>query len=292
MEARIAQLEEQLRGLTIGVKTKDLSLATSIREWTGQAKAKPVSEFLAQIEQCARVSNWSERDIVDILKAKLTGEALQFVNGRDQLKDEKVRYEVLKAALVDRFSEKLPARYHYNLLHEATQGKDESPIQFLDRCRALSSKTIRRSADPVEQRILKEEADYRLLTSFIYGMKGEAGRELRIRNPGTLDEALNIATVVYNAKRVELRHKDYEALSVKTDGREDYASPSRYRPPLRRRDQPRRSPGRRPQERWEQKRDRVRPPITCFACGRHGHIARDCEARRKPAKQREQPSPN
>ncbi|PNF31083.1 hypothetical protein B7P43_G16331 [Cryptotermes secundus] len=246
MEARIAELDGRLRELTLGVKTKDLSLAANIREWTGQAKAKPVSEFLAQIEQCARVSNWTENDKVDILKAKLTREALQFVNGRDQLKDESVRYEVLKAALVKRFSEKLPARYHYNLLHEATQSKNESSIQFLDRCRVLSAKTIRQSADPTEQRILKQEADFRLLTSFIYGMKGEAGRELRIRNPETLDQALNIATVVYNAKR----------------------------------------------ERWEQKRDRVRSPITCFACGRHGHIARNCEARRKPTTEREQHSPN
>jgi hypothetical protein len=99
-----------LKGLTIGVKTKDLSLAASIREWSGQAQAKPATE-LTQIEHYAHVSNWNEDDIVNILKAKLTGEAWQFVNIREQLTDEKVRYEVLKAALVDHFSEKLPARY-------------------------------------------------------------------------------------------------------------------------------------------------------------------------------------
>jgi hypothetical protein len=137
MEARIAQLEQQLKGLTIGVKTKEISLAASIKEWSGQSNTKPVTEFLTQIEQCACVSNWDEEDIVNILKAKLTGNARQFVNCRDQLTNRKVRYEVLKAALVYRFSEKLPARYHYILLHEAAQGKEESPIQFLDSCRAL-----------------------------------------------------------------------------------------------------------------------------------------------------------
>jgi hypothetical protein len=119
----------------------------------------------------------------------------------------RVKYDVLKAALVDRFSEKLPASYHYNILHEATQGKDESPIQFLDRCRALSAKTVRKSAKSTEQRVLREEADFRLLTSFIYGMRGEAGRELRFRNPETIEEALSIATVVYNAKKLEPRHR-------------------------------------------------------------------------------------
>jgi hypothetical protein len=95
-------------------------------------------------------------------------------NCRDQLTDENVRYEVLQAALLDRFSEKLPARYHYNLLHESAQGKEESLIQFLDRCRALSLKTTRKIADPTEQHILREEADFRLVTSFIYGMREEA----------------------------------------------------------------------------------------------------------------------
>jgi hypothetical protein len=280
-----------LKGLTIGVKTRDLSLAASIKEWSGQSQAKPVTEFLTQIEQCARVSNWDHDDIVNILKAKLTGEARQFVNGRDELTDEKVRYEVLKAALVDRFSEKLPARYHYNLLHEATQRKEESPIQFLDRCRALSLKTVRKSADPTEQRILKEEADFRLLTSFMYGMRGEAGRELRIRNPETLDQALSIATVVYNAKKVELRHRDYDTLAVKK-GEKNFTNPRGYGPPWRQSGQPQGSPVRRPQGRRDRSRDRVRPPVTCFSCGRHGHIARDCEVRRKPTTRKEKRSPN
>jgi predicted mannosyl-3-phosphoglycerate phosphatase (HAD superfamily) len=130
MEARIAQLEQQLKGLTIGVKTKDLSLAASIKEWSGQSQAKPVTEFLMQIEQCAHVSNWDHDDIVNTLKAKLTGEAWQFVNGRDELTDENVRYEVSKAALVDRFSEKLPATYHYNCSTKPRKGKKNRPFSF------------------------------------------------------------------------------------------------------------------------------------------------------------------
>ncbi|PNF29642.1 hypothetical protein B7P43_G16386 [Cryptotermes secundus] len=268
----------------------DLSLATSIREWSGQSQEKPVTEFLAQVEQYARVSNWSEEDMVNIIKAKLTGGDSQFVN-RDQLTNENVRYEVLKAALVDRFTEKLPLRYHYNLLLEATQGKEESPFQFLDRCRALSRKTVRKSEDPTEQRILKEEAEFRLLTSFIYGMRGEAGMELRIRNPGTLDQALNIATVVYYAKRMEFHRKDHDTLTVKTE-RKSFTSPKGYRSPWNQRSQQQGSPVQRSKERRDTNRDRVRPPIKCFSCGRQGHIARDCEARQRRTTQREQSSPN
>jgi hypothetical protein len=71
---------------------KDLSLAASIREWNGSTNSRSVSEFLAQVENCAKVSNWSDVDLVNIVKAKLTGEALLFVNGRDELLDENVTY--------------------------------------------------------------------------------------------------------------------------------------------------------------------------------------------------------
>ncbi|PNF15436.1 hypothetical protein B7P43_G18180, partial [Cryptotermes secundus] len=188
-----------------------------------------------------------------IVRAKLIGEARVFINGRDHLAGENVRYEELKAALVDRFSEKLPARYHYNQLHEAAQGREETPIQFLDRCRELSQKTVRKSADPTEQRILREEAETRLLTSFVYGLRGETGRELRIRNPDSIEQALAMATVIYNANK---------------------------------------TPVQRFQERAGKDRERVRAPLICYGCGQPGHIARYCKAELNPAARREKNSPN
>jgi hypothetical protein len=129
------------------------------------------------VDQCATVSNWSDEDKVNIIKAKLTGNALQFVNSRDDLSAE-VSYEHMRAALIERFTDRLPARYYHTLLHEATQGKEKSPAQFLDRCRVLSAKATRKGANPIEQRVLRE-ANFRLLTSFIHGVRGDAGKELR-----------------------------------------------------------------------------------------------------------------
>ena len=291
MEARIAELNERLRGLTIGVKTKDLSLAVSIKEWSGQASGRPVTEFLAQIEQCARLSNWSREDLVNIVRVKVTGEARAFINSRDHLAGEDARYEELKAALVDRFSEKLPARYHYNQLHEAAQGWDESPIQFLYRCRTMSHKTVRKSADPVEQRILREEAEARLLTSFVYGLRGEPGHELRIRNPETIEQALAMATVIYNANKMEVRHKEHATFAVQRNGRYSVDA-QRNRPPGRRSWPPRGTPARYPQGGTSRDRERFRTPLICYECEQPGQIARNCEARRKPTIRRERNSPN
>jgi hypothetical protein len=61
------------------------------------------------VDQYARVSNWSDEDKVNIINVKLTGSALQFVNGRDDLSAE-VTYEQLRVALIERFTDKLPAR--------------------------------------------------------------------------------------------------------------------------------------------------------------------------------------
>jgi hypothetical protein len=50
-------------------------------------------------------------------------------------------------------------------------------------------------------------------------MRGEAGKDLRFRNPSALDEALNIATDVYNERKLESHHRERELIAVKTEDR-------------------------------------------------------------------------
>jgi hypothetical protein len=295
-EGRLALLEQQLQNLSLGGRFKDLSLASSIREWSGNEKGKSVNEFLTQVEQCARVSNWTSEDQVNIIKAKLCGEALQFLNAREDLTSGQVTYETFKEALVARFSEKLPARYYYNLLHEARQERGESPLQFLDRC-ALSSKTIRKIQNSVEQRILKEEAEFRLLTSFIHGSRGDVGKELKYRSPSTIDEALNIATIVYNAGKLDKQEKDKEIFWPKVEPKKCYRchrtdhliSQCKARPPQQRfsRDNCR-------NDRFAETRREgtvSKAPVTC-KCKQEGHISKFCNQGPQRGVERGKRSPN
>jgi hypothetical protein len=74
--------------------------------------------FLTQTEQSAWVCNKSNEDQANtsITKAKLYGEALQFVQGREGLSSGQVAYETFnEALLVEKFTEKLPAGYHYSI---------------------------------------------------------------------------------------------------------------------------------------------------------------------------------
>jgi hypothetical protein len=291
MEAKITLLEQQLRSLTLGGKFKDLSLAASIREWNDSTNSRSVSEFLAQVENCATVSNWSDVDLVNIVKAKLTREALLFVNGRDELLDENMTYENLKSALLRRFSDTLPPRYYYNLLHEAVQKKDESPAQLLDRCRVLSTKTMRKTGNVIEQRVLKEEADFRLLTSFIHGVTGDTGKELRYRNPGSIKEALGIAAVAYNAAKTDVPRKEREVFTVKTVGPDQTKATGQgaSRRNDRRYQEPRVDKFRVSNN---ERRDRVQNPVVCYACRLPGHIARFCDKNGRRDQQRGQNPPN
>jgi hypothetical protein len=54
-------------------------------------------------------------------------------------------------------------------------------------------------------------------TSFIYGMQGDVGNELRCRNPASVEDALNMAAVVCNATELESCRREAELLTVRAD---------------------------------------------------------------------------
>jgi hypothetical protein len=104
----------------------------------------------------------------------------------------------------------------------AKQRKDESPQEFADRCRMLALKTIPKVEDPVVQKIHYDEADRMLLASFISGLWGPAGREVRYAMPPNLDDAIKLATTVNQA---EIQERRNESFYVDEAGR--YSTPDR-----------------------------------------------------------------
>jgi hypothetical protein len=180
---------------------KDVTLVAGIKDWTGDSKGRSVFEFFTQIDTYAKVSNWSEEEKALIAKAKLLGIALQYVQVREFLANDACPYAILRENLTERFSEKLPAQYHYTKLQDATQEKGESVEEFADRCRRLCLKTIRNVADEATQRIINEEAERRLFAAYINGLGGIVGQQVRFRMPLSLEEAVQVAVTVSNAER-------------------------------------------------------------------------------------------
>jgi tRNA A37 N6-isopentenylltransferase MiaA len=88
-------------------------------------------------------------------------------------------------------------------LQTARQGKNESPQEFAERCRALVQKITCKVGEPVAQRVHQENAERMILASFVSGLTGVPGRQVRYANPQTVQQALQIALPVQEAEKQE-----------------------------------------------------------------------------------------
>ena len=88
-------------------------------------------------------------------------------------------------------------------LQTARQGKNESPQEFADRCRVLAQKITCKVDDPRAQQVHRENAERMLLASFVAGLTGVPGRQVRYTNPQTIQQALRLALSVQEAEKQE-----------------------------------------------------------------------------------------
>ncbi|KDR10115.1 hypothetical protein L798_00184 [Zootermopsis nevadensis] len=142
-----------------------------------------------------------------IAKSKLQSLALQYLNGKEKLLKDSCPYGVIKKALFDRFSDKLPDQYHYTQLQDAVQSKNESAEVFEDHCRKLCLETVWRVDDEAIHVILNEEAEHRLVAAYINGLRGVVGHQVKFRMPATMDEAVRLAVTIENAEQQKTAEK-------------------------------------------------------------------------------------
>jgi hypothetical protein len=145
----------------------------------------------------------SIKDKLRLARLKLRGLAKSFYSTQPQLKVDEIEYADFKAIFVQRFKDKQTDQYNYTRLQNASQVKDENPEMYLDRLRKLCQRTVQQTENPVEQAILKREADKRLLAAFISGLRGVPGKQVRLQMPDTIVRALNMAIVATNAEKSE-----------------------------------------------------------------------------------------
>jgi len=145
----------------------------------------------------------SSKDKIRLARLKLKGAARVFYSAQPQLQADDVTYEEFKTAFVNRFKDKHTNHYHYARVQNASQEKDECPEVFLDHLHKMCQRTIRNSDNPVEQAVINQEADKRLLAAFINGLKRASGKQVRLHMPETIDKAPNMAIVATNAEKEE-----------------------------------------------------------------------------------------
>jgi len=113
-------------------------------------------------------------------------------------------------------------------LQTARKKQNESPQQFADRCLALSQKIMCKTSDPVAQHIHRENTERMLLASFVAGLPGPPGKQVRYASPRDIGQALSIALAVQEAEK---RERFKESFNAKFDNsvRLSVRSPSRSR---------------------------------------------------------------
>ena len=154
-----------------------------------------------------------------------------------------------------------------------------------------------KSADHQVQRIHKENADRMLLVSFVSGLTGTAGYQVRILHPESLGEALNLAVSVQEAERQERFNESFYTGSEKSvrllsepKGRPDsgngncrYSGETHaYRQERRQRQSAPVSKNR--AEHQENRKTPTEAAVRCYECDGRGHFARECPTRLRKEK--------
>ena len=178
-------------------------VANLVEPWKGDSSSMSVIDFFEGIDEAAEMGRLTAKDKVHLVKLKLRGVAKLFYSAQPELKADDVTYAALRAAFVTRFKDKHTDRYHYTRVQTASQEKGESPEMFLDRLWKLCQRTVRTSENAVEQAVLNQEADRRLLAAFINGLIGAPGKHVRLQMPENIDRALNMVIIATNAENEE-----------------------------------------------------------------------------------------
>ena len=299
LQAELAETKAEIQRLrdrfAIGTPTvhKDLSLISLVPKWSGSETAVPLEEFFSSIEGSARVGNWEDTDKCQVAILKLTDAAKQFYNGCSELHLADVTWHKFKSVFRHRFRDVHTDQYHFTKLQTARQGRNETPREFADRCRALSQKIICKVDDPLAQRIHCENAERMLLASFVAGLTGVPGRQVRYANPQTMEQALKIALSVQEAEKQEKFNESFYA-SFDNSARMRSHSSSQTRPEgyqSRRSADATRAVSHTPGQHQLTPRSTNKPTtlgnrnaqtkaaLRCYECEGVGHFARECPTR-------------
>jgi hypothetical protein len=204
LQLEVQRLQTQLQ---VGAAaTKDLSLVSLVPNWAGTPGSAPLSEFLESIENASRIGRWTDDDKFGIAILKLSDMTRAFFNAHLQLHSPDLTWAAFKDAFLTGFKDVRSDQFHYTQLQTARQRRDESQQSFDDRIRGLGQKIVPQVADAAQQKIYNEQAERMMLASFISGLSGTPGKQVRFSLPGTMEDALSIAITVHQAQLQEQRN--------------------------------------------------------------------------------------
>jgi hypothetical protein len=202
-----------------------------------------------------------------------------FYQGCTQLHTREASWDTFKETFRKRYKDVHTDQYHYARLQMARQGKNEGPQEFADRWRTLAQRITCQSDDPVVQGVHRENAESKLLASYISGLIGVPGKQTRYASPVSMDQVIRTAVSVEEAERQEKFNNSFYA---KNENRTDSdSSNSRHAANARKASQ---AVGRRTQipqsaSRTSTRNAQTKAALRCYECEGIGHFASECPTR-------------
>jgi len=182
LEKLVENLKAEINNLRAQVSSgrptapKDLSLISLTPKWSGTEKSVSVKESFESVKSSAIRGNWSDFDRIQITVLKSTEVAKSFYSSNPELHNTNISWENIKAKFLQRFRDVRSDQYHFMKLQTAKQQKDETPREFVDRCRSLALKKVPKVEDPLLQKFHYDQAQRMLLSPSIAGLSGNPGR--------------------------------------------------------------------------------------------------------------------
>ena len=115
--------------------------------------------FFDSVDSSAKIGNWSKIDKVQITALKLTEVAKVFYSSNPELHSASISWEKFKAKFLHIFWDVKTDQYRFMQPQTDEQQKDETPREFLDRCRSLAMKTFPKVDDPLLQKFHYDQAE-------------------------------------------------------------------------------------------------------------------------------------
>jgi hypothetical protein len=225
---------------------------------------------------------------MQIAALKLTDSARTFYNTCLELHAEDATWNKFKKAFRERFIDVHTDQYYFIRLQMARQAKHGGTQEFADRCRALAQKVMCKDSDPVTQRFHREKADRMFLASFVAGLSGEVGKEVKFQNPQDLRRNLTIALTISEALKQEKFAENFYTkfdMSVRLSNLQDDRATAEKHAQRRAVNHLRARRNARDADRsvTSSSTRNVQPRTEpgCYRCEGRGHLARECHTRKK-----------
>lgn len=226
---------------------------------------KNYSLYFENLESMAKLSAWSEEQMLVITTVKLEGPARQFYS--NTLRNKNLSYSQLKSEFREHFAPKESFAQTFSELTSATQGPTESCKDFASRIEGCVSKT---NAPTDFQSKLK-------MSQFISGLRPSIRAHIQILNPLNFDDATETAT------RVELSQETLTSSinAVQQNFQTDHAqNMTKTINMLSQQIEKLQTQVATLSVQVPKDRNNFKATVTCHFCGIRGHIAPDCRKKK------------